>query len=161
MELFLAPYNVLETKLESNLKTLPGKTGGREEDELIQFGSKESRGVEGHLPGMLEVPSLISNTKEGTSRWRKPLLSCAGSPLSAQFHPLRHKHSYGWVTFLSPCLLGSQISRLSIQTQSPGAEWPGIQGQGQAACGDSRLQSQQLEGWNRKTAPVPGLLWET
>lgn len=73
MELFLAPYNVLETKLESNLKTLPGKTGGREEDELIQLGAKASRGVEGHLPGMLEVPSLISNTKEGTSRWSKPL----------------------------------------------------------------------------------------
>lgn len=37
MELFLAPYNVLETKLEYNLKTLPGKAGGREEDELIEI----------------------------------------------------------------------------------------------------------------------------
>lgn len=37
MELFLAAYNVLETKLEYNLKTLPGKAGGREEDELIEI----------------------------------------------------------------------------------------------------------------------------
>lgn len=37
MELFLAPYNVLETKLEHNLKTLPGKAGGREEDKLIEI----------------------------------------------------------------------------------------------------------------------------
>lgn len=115
MELFLAPYNVLETKLEYNLKTLLGKAGGREEDKRIEInpslGLGGSRAEGGHLPGVLEAPSLISNTKEGTSRWSKPFLSCAWSSLCAQLHPPRREDRQGWVTFLSTGFLGSQISK--------------------------------------------------